>query len=704
MPVAKPSSVPRFASLIAWQASHYYTVGERVTNDSGKIYQCSTAGTTAGSGGPTGTGGSITDGSAVWAYQGATAPAWISSTAYSVGDTVTNGGNVYVCIAAGTSAGSGGPTGNGATGIVDGTVTWQFTAAATAITTQPPAGIADHGWLPGQRPPAQYWNWLWFQVYLWLLWLQDITNQALTWTAAHTFQKGLTATQSTANTNGITSTGNGQGVGVAGVGGTANGVGLSGTGGTAPAWQASHAYSVGDGVNHDSGKVYRCTTAGTSASSGGPTGTGGSISDGSVVWAYQAPAISSQGVRGQGTGTGAGGSFVGGSSNGNGVQGSAVGTGTGVVGVADTAGIGVMGTGGTASGAGVSGFASAGSSANGVEGYGDGSGNGVFGSSPNNASSAGVHGRGYSGGNGIGVKGTGAGAGPGGKFVGGTVSPAVQVNPLSGSDWQQFLATDLAGNNRFQVDHNGYPGGLLAYFTEEWRAAENISSSGTSTIFKNWKFHLFGGGAGSTVTNPPTATINSRYALLAVTSALTNGDGAAYLCEQSFLLTADTALAIDFDVSITTRTGSLEIDVGLTNDSNGDPNSGSGGVSGAWFSFSGAHGDWRYNVLNSTPASVLDQGTGISGDVGTNTFHRFRIELHGINTPLGQAVGGGASYLVRFFVDGTLNGEVTTTYPDGSQSFTMIAKRNGGSSGGASVIVGPIRATWNRKLAWSGLY
>ena len=51
-----------------WVASTAYLVGDRVTNDSGKIYQCDTAGTSAGSGGPTGTGANITDNSARWDY------------------------------------------------------------------------------------------------------------------------------------------------------------------------------------------------------------------------------------------------------------------------------------------------------------------------------------------------------------------------------------------------------------------------------------------------------------------------------------------------------------------------------------------------------------------------------------------------------------------------------------------------------------
>ena len=52
-------------------------------------------------------------------------------------------------------------------------------------------------------------------------------------------------------------------------------------------WTASTAYSVGDMVQNDSnGNCYECVTAGTSAGSGGPTGTGSGIADGTAVWDY----------------------------------------------------------------------------------------------------------------------------------------------------------------------------------------------------------------------------------------------------------------------------------------------------------------------------------------------------------------------------------------------------------------------------------
>jgi hypothetical protein len=68
-------------------------------------------------------------------YQITTAapPRWTGNTAYALNANVQNdaNGRIYICTVAGTSAASGGPTGTGA-GIVDGTVTWNFVSASSA--------------------------------------------------------------------------------------------------------------------------------------------------------------------------------------------------------------------------------------------------------------------------------------------------------------------------------------------------------------------------------------------------------------------------------------------------------------------------------------------------------------------------------------------------------------------------------------------
>lgn len=56
------------------------------------------------------------------------------------------------------------------------------------------------------------------------------------------------------------------------------------------AWAPSSAYAVNTKVV-SGGKTYNATTGGTSAASGGPTGTGATINDGTVVWAYYPNAL-----------------------------------------------------------------------------------------------------------------------------------------------------------------------------------------------------------------------------------------------------------------------------------------------------------------------------------------------------------------------------------------------------------------------------
>jgi hypothetical protein len=65
--------------------------------------------------------------------QGLCSDPWAPSRAYTVGHQVHNGGNVYRCTVAGTAAASGGPSGTGAS-IVDGGATWAFVQAGTDVT------------------------------------------------------------------------------------------------------------------------------------------------------------------------------------------------------------------------------------------------------------------------------------------------------------------------------------------------------------------------------------------------------------------------------------------------------------------------------------------------------------------------------------------------------------------------------------------
>lgn len=81
--------------------------------------------------------------------QGLCSQAWQASTAYALNQHVSIGGNVYVCTTAGTSAGSGGPTGTG-TGISDGSCVWNYVGPVdmvltnTSIATGQPVSVTQY--------------------------------------------------------------------------------------------------------------------------------------------------------------------------------------------------------------------------------------------------------------------------------------------------------------------------------------------------------------------------------------------------------------------------------------------------------------------------------------------------------------------------------------------------------------------------------
>ena len=89
--------------------------------------------------------------------------AWASSTAYTLATRRTNGGNAYQVITAGTSAGSGGPTGTGSD-ITDGTVHWQYLGAGTgavdiaAESVDTGSKVANAGTLTVIETPVAGWS------------------------------------------------------------------------------------------------------------------------------------------------------------------------------------------------------------------------------------------------------------------------------------------------------------------------------------------------------------------------------------------------------------------------------------------------------------------------------------------------------------------------------------------------------------------
>src|SRR6185437_9293628 len=95
-----------FVGLTAWAPSTSYTVGNRRSNG-GNAYQCTKSGTSASSGGPSGTGSSITDGAATWKFLASVDYVTVASWASGIPGTLTQPvvGQIWDCGAISTTAG-----------------------------------------------------------------------------------------------------------------------------------------------------------------------------------------------------------------------------------------------------------------------------------------------------------------------------------------------------------------------------------------------------------------------------------------------------------------------------------------------------------------------------------------------------------------------------------------------------------------------
>ena len=60
------------------------------------------------------------------------------------------------------------------------------------VSPAPTEGKKSSGWVVGEKPPCQYQNWWMRLVYQWCAYLNNLTNEALTWAARHTFATGIT--------------------------------------------------------------------------------------------------------------------------------------------------------------------------------------------------------------------------------------------------------------------------------------------------------------------------------------------------------------------------------------------------------------------------------------------------------------------------------------------------------------------------------
>lgn len=377
--------------------------------------------------------------------------------------------------------------------------------------SEPPSGKKDIGWLVGEKPPAQWKNWLLLQTYNWLVWLDAFETESHTWT------KLQTLTASVLNTRAILATGNGSGSAIKGIGGAAgNGI---------------EAEASGAGTYALYGKGTALGVIGVRGE-GGSGSVGGSFIGGGVSAGLSATAGSGGGIGITGLGilTGAGGSFQGGA------------TGEGIVGIGGT----TSGRGGDFTGGPLSsdGLRSTGGSTNGngVVGFGTGSGSGITGTGGATGNGAVFAGGGTSG---DGLQSTGGPAGYGGLFTGGSNGPGVRA--LGGAGNAPGLQAVPSGNGAGIEAAGGGTGIAIAATANVTTTTDFVAGSGALCTVSGSKIEF------STVTHPAgTASIKHQVrpinTVRAYLSLVTDGVG-GHTVEDSVGIASVALTATTIDIT-----------------------------------------------------------------------------------------------------------------------------------------------------------
>lgn len=269
--------VQAFGTPPAWSGGRTVSVGMHTTNDGDKVYVCDQGGVTDVSGGPTGTGSNIVDGTARWDYAGTLAD--FAGGAPLVGlATDSWGTEQYV---------KGMP---GVTGLFGGGYQTTFDAAGPAFFTLRDEVQKIHvGYYSGTSSCTL----LGFELegYPTLTTNDGISSamQGIGISDPLPGQPGgrgsATADPGALGVHGFFGAGD-----IIGAAGAATGTPMgwmSTAGALAPAWTADTSFLVpGTLVLNDTDKIYELMSPGTSASSGGPTGTNASITDGTAKWRF----------------------------------------------------------------------------------------------------------------------------------------------------------------------------------------------------------------------------------------------------------------------------------------------------------------------------------------------------------------------------------------------------------------------------------
>lgn len=254
--------------------------------------------------------------------------------------------------------------------------------------------------------------------------------------------------------------------------------------------------------------------------------------------------------------------------------------------------------------------------------------------------------------------------------------------------WQNALKQD-----RFLIDHAGFPGGRVRQITEWWRGAESQIGPGTVQFTSTnliWTTFVVSAGAGTggfAVSGPDPATINERH--LAVTLDTAGSDESLAISEALVAPGAANCIVAEWDVFLGAGVNQQRMATGLAKQLShafGDDSI----FLGAVFFIQDGSAQWWCNIGDGT---TLGTPFATSVALNTNTLFQLRIEWWG------ASVADDSAASLRFYINGALVKTYTAGLPApdviGSDlCASVVTKRTAGSTARAFA-VSPMRITYN---------
>lgn len=261
------------------------------------------------------------------------------------------------------------------------------------------------------------------------------------------------------------------------------------------------------------------------------------------------------------------------------------------------------------------------------------------------------------------------------------------------SAWAQptWYTQNALGQQRFLVDHLGFPGGRVARVVERWRGSEsnaNAGSLGFTQTSMLWST-LVGATAGAQIAVgvPNPATIPQSH--VDVTLGTTAGDQSLMFGEKVVNFGANRAIAIEWDVFLGAGVNQQRIFIGLAASISHAFADDSAFLGAGFIVDDSAPGAWYVNIGDGTTL-----GTAHNSGISTALSALFKLRME--YTGSGVADDGVAA--IRFYVNGADAGVFTAGLPAPDVAPSTVApvigtKRISGATA-RSFSVGPVSISY----------